>query len=236
MNSFNMQPKEGYGFIYKYTSPSGKKYIGQTFRSLKDRAKTKDGSGYIHSTVFYAAIQKYGFENFSWEILGEFPIEELDEKEKYYILIEDSLAPNGYNIQRGGKEQYNLRGKRISSIKQYDINGNFIKEYPSVIDAANDNNTNYQSIVAVLTKKRSQHNGFIYTYKNEPAPQPVQITKTHGRKTAQYNLDGELIEIYPSANQAALAIGQNKNAGRNIRSVCEGKRKTAFGFKWKYLD
>ena len=34
---FYQRPKEGYGFIYKYTSPSGKSYIRQTITSLKDR-------------------------------------------------------------------------------------------------------------------------------------------------------------------------------------------------------
>ena len=42
--------------------------------------------------------------------------------------------------------------------------------------------------------------------------------------------------VYDSANEAAKAIGKNTAAGRNIRSVCTGDRKTAYGFKWKYLD
>ena len=34
----NTEPKKGYGYIYKYTSPSGKSYIGQTIHSLQERA------------------------------------------------------------------------------------------------------------------------------------------------------------------------------------------------------
>ena len=30
MNCFDKKPNKGFGFIYKYTSPSGKSYIGQT--------------------------------------------------------------------------------------------------------------------------------------------------------------------------------------------------------------
>ena len=51
MNSFEKWPKDGYGFIYKYTSPSGKSYIGQTVRSLKERAKC-DGVGYNCCPIF----------------------------------------------------------------------------------------------------------------------------------------------------------------------------------------
>jgi hypothetical protein len=61
MNDFNKKPKENYGFIYKYTSPYGKSYIGQTTRSLKERAKTANGIGYSCCTYFFNAIQKYGF-------------------------------------------------------------------------------------------------------------------------------------------------------------------------------
>ena len=56
-------PKDGYGFIYCYTSPSNKKYIGQTIKSLKERAKN-NGNGYLNCTIFFRAIQKYGFEKF----------------------------------------------------------------------------------------------------------------------------------------------------------------------------
>ena len=55
-------------------------------------------------------------------------------------------------------------------------------------------------------------------------------------KTAQYDLDGNLIAIFNSANEAAIAIGKNSNAARNIRSVCYGDRITAYGYKWKFLD
>ena len=55
------------GFIYKYTSPSGKIYIGQTTKDPKKRAGYK-GRGYS-GTVFGNAIKKYGFENFKLEIL-----------------------------------------------------------------------------------------------------------------------------------------------------------------------
>ena len=236
MNNFEKIPQKGYGFIYKYTSPSGKSYIGQTIYSLKERAKTSSGSGYSNCTIFFRAIEKYGFENFEYEILGEFPIEELDEKEKYFIKKENTLQPNGYNIKIGGASAFEKGKLRRERINQFDLNGKFIKTYESLRLAAEDNNTNYQSISAVLRRIREQHNGFIYRYEGEEAPQPYTSRKTHGRITAQYDLNGNLIQVYPSANQAALAIGKDKNAARNIRSVCAGERNTAYGYKWKYLD
>lgn len=181
MNSFLNEPKEGYGYIYIYTSPSGKSYVGQTTKSLKERAKN-NGSGYKNSKAFYRAIEKYGFEKMKYRILGEFPIRELNEQEIFFIKQLNTLVPNGYNIYKGGTSNYHCARK--TKIKQYDLNGNFIKEYGSLVDAAKDNNTLYQAISAVLTKKRRHHNGYIYQYSDEKPPLPIIEKKTQGRKTA----------------------------------------------------
>lgn len=46
----------------------------------------------------------------------------------------------------------------------------------------------------------------------------------------QMSLDGQLIERYNSATEAASSNGF---LSENISNVCNGKGKTAFGFKWK---
>lgn len=233
MNCFEYTPKVNFGIIYKYTSPSGKSYIGQTIHSPKQRAKN-NGEGYKNCSVFYAAIQKYGFDNFIFQILAEVPISQLDEKEKYYIELYKTKVPNGYNISSGGKND-TLGEKNKVQIIKYNSQGQKICEFESITQAANEIGAYPQTISQVLRHERSHYKGYVYCYKNEK-PSIVIPQKTQGRMTAQYTLQGELLATYPSANQAALAIGKNSNAGRNIRSVCEGKRKTAFGFIWKYLD
>lgn len=42
------------------------------------------------------------------------------------------------------------------------------------------------------------------------------------------------IEEFNSAYAAAKSIGLTKNEVGNILQVCEGKRKSAYGFKWEY--
>lgn len=95
----------------------------------------------------------------------------------------------------------------MQKINQFDLEGNFIKQYSSLKEAAEDNNTQYQSISTVLRGKRKQHNNYIYKYLGEE-PEPVIKKKNQGRQTAQYDLEGNFIAIYPSANQAAAAIGK----------------------------
>ena len=79
--------------VYKYTSPSGKSYIGQTSKSLKERAKNT-GIGYLNCSIFYNEINKYEFENFNYEILEEVNLSDIDEKEKYYIKKYDTVHLN----------------------------------------------------------------------------------------------------------------------------------------------
>lgn len=62
-----------------------------------------------YRSLINEAINKYGKENFSLEILGWF--EDYNEKEKEYIQKYRSLAPYGYNIALGGESPPILKGK-----------------------------------------------------------------------------------------------------------------------------
>lgn len=86
--------------VYKHTSPSGKSYVGLTNNLTKRNSKHRRDSGCI---AFYTAIQKYGWYSFSHEILVDnLSLEEANDWEKFFIKIENSLAPNGYNLKDGG--------------------------------------------------------------------------------------------------------------------------------------
>ena len=116
--------------VYKYTSPSGKSYIGQTCRSLEVRAY--NGEGYKHSTFFYNAIKKYGFENFSCEILKDnLTLEEANYWETYYIKFYKtterqygyniSLGGDNHNISEEGRERLSLHMKSNNPMKDLEV-------------------------------------------------------------------------------------------------------------------
>jgi hypothetical protein len=50
-------------------------------------------------------------------------------------------------------------------IEQYDLNGNFIKEYESIIMAANELGASHSNICAVLKGRRNKCKGFKFKYK-----------------------------------------------------------------------
>ena len=50
------------------------------------------------------AIRKYGWDNFKKEIIiDDVPEEDLSNLETSYIDVENTLAPNGYNLTKGGE-------------------------------------------------------------------------------------------------------------------------------------
>ena len=90
-------------YVYALTNNlDGKKYIGLT--SQKPEKRWNNGNGYRDTTHIGRAINKYGWENFSHEII--YKNITCEEAQKYEIeLIEkyDTLNPQkGYNMQPGG--------------------------------------------------------------------------------------------------------------------------------------
>lgn len=89
------------GYIYCITSPSGKRYIGQTKRSPHKRFKEhcKSYSGCI---ALINAIKKYGESSMKMEVLLEINNHLLDTYEERFINCYNTIEPFGYNIRNGG--------------------------------------------------------------------------------------------------------------------------------------
>jgi group I intron endonuclease len=95
-----------YGIIYRITNLiTGKIYIGQTKHTLEKRWKghIKDANGSNSNQYIHNSIRKYGPDNFSIvQIDVAYDPNELNLKEELYIMQENSLSPNGYNLKSGG--------------------------------------------------------------------------------------------------------------------------------------
>lgn len=106
------------GIIYMITSPSGKKYIGQTVQPLENRWKQHiDASKREYKDnckVLNKSLRKYGEKHFLIELLEECEQEYLNERELFYIEKYNTIVPNGMNIKRGGSNQHEDTKKKIS--------------------------------------------------------------------------------------------------------------------------
>ena len=93
-------------YIYKIENKINHKiYIGQSIdpqRRFKEHCVDRN-------SLISKAIKKYGEQNFTLEILGNFI--DYNEKEQYYIKKYNSLVPYGYNIQKEGEEPPYYKGE-----------------------------------------------------------------------------------------------------------------------------
>lgn len=91
--------------IYKITNKiNGHAYIGLSTNIEKrfEYHKNPYNQKREHTKLLYLAFAKYGIENFTFETLEECSIEELAEKEQFYITLYDTQK-NGYNMTAGGE-------------------------------------------------------------------------------------------------------------------------------------
>ncbi len=107
--------------IYKIENLINHKvYIGQ---SVHIERRWKEHCQYSTKSVISDAIKKYGKENFSFQILEECSLDELNDKEIYYIQKFNCITPNGYNVK-----DY-VEGKEVNFISYgKDIFLNIVKD------------------------------------------------------------------------------------------------------------
>lgn len=89
--------------VYMHTSPSGKRYVGIT--KQKPEQRWGKGKNYKNNSYFTGAIEKYGWDNFTHEILFE-----VDNLEEAKVLEIETIAKYrsddrkfGYNLSKGGE-------------------------------------------------------------------------------------------------------------------------------------
>ena len=130
--------------IYKWTSPSGKAYIGKAI-NLERRKKEflTNPQKYIYTSKDSAvdrARRKYNVNDWKYEILATIHgtdtnilTDKLNALEKHYIQLYDTTnSRNGYNSTKGGDGA----ATTCKPINQYDLNGKFIKSWNSIAEAA----------------------------------------------------------------------------------------------------
>lgn len=90
-----------------------KVYIGQTTQTIGIRfTNHKMASRTGEDTKFYRAMRKHGEENFYPELLERVEVEDLNDRERYWIKYYDSYY-NGYNSTLGGDQPYRINYDKV---------------------------------------------------------------------------------------------------------------------------
>lgn len=81
---------------------TGMCYVGQSV-DIERRLNAHE-KGYSEECPYiYRAIKKYGIDTFVFEVLEICDESDLNAREIFWINTLDTLAPNGYNLKKGGK-------------------------------------------------------------------------------------------------------------------------------------
>lgn len=113
---------------------------------------------------------------------------------------------------------------RYVKVYQYDLDGNFVAEYPNTREAARTVGLKGPSTISACCKgKRKQCRNSLWSYEKSDIMK-YERGATTKRRVAQYDLNDKLIKIFDSISEAS------KNTGaKNIYYCCLGKRKKSNG-------
>lgn len=222
------------GIIYKYTSPSNKCYIGQTYNEKERRQKFNNIKNAYGGIKIDNARRKYGPENFTYEILytietddKELLMDELNAMEEYYIEKFDSID-SGYNILRGGSSYHDfvytkeikekIGNASSKAIIQYDLEGNYVKSWKSASEAGRVLGIRSALISKCCNRKSKHCRNFIFRFVGDKVldceKNPV-LNVTRNLKIIQIEND-QIINEWKSITSASKELGIERHKLKSL--------------------
>jgi group I intron endonuclease len=231
-----------------------KQYVGQTL--CKDvETRWRQHKRCEKNTIgryLLAAYKKYGIEAFRFQVICICFDKDCNKFEEDYIKKFDTLAPNGYNLQAGGKNSRQhpetirkrvdkLKGrkygppsdatkKKISDSHQGIKNPNFGKKI------TDDRRAKLSEAMKNIWEERRNNGTFEECVNKTKQHLPSKNGLISNKKrVGKYDDTGKLIEEYESTTQAGL---KNNIHHTVISKVCRGVNhyKKAAGFIWKFIS
>lgn len=174
-------------------------------------------------------------------MLDDITWEEACEKEIFFIKYygrKDLGEGNLCNLTDGGEGAFgqkmsdeikeNALWYRAIPIYQYDLEGNFIREWRSTAEAARDLKINGTGITGVLRGEHKFSKGYMWLYKEGNSPTKIKPCKSPQYKPIyQFTKDNIFIRKWNSVAEAEKSMGKV-----GIFKVITGVTKTSSGFKW----
>ncbi len=222
--------------VYMHTTPSNKHYIGITSKNVFDR--WKNGQGYHNNKHFYNAIMKYGWDNIKHETIvsgvsREWAIKLEQSLILYYRSNENAY---GYNHAVGGpnnKSGYHFNHSEETKhlISQSKLGVKFSDAHIQGIKRGWIGRKLRNNGVPWNKGLKLKDTGCIDNFIQAGKSNAVKMRKP----IEQIDLTtGEVINQFDSISSAMYSL--NKNYVSSIIDVLKGRRKSAFGYAWKYRN
>lgn len=221
--------------VYCFEFPNGKRYVGKTHdlgRRLSLYEKNVSGEFEDNSPVV-RAIREFSWAFIDFKILAK--IEGLSKEdaelclsilEIKYIRELGSISPSGYNISFGGEclgvpvEYLTTDKRKIDAFKGaskavllYDLEGKFVKEYPSIANMSYDLGIMPEEGSQKLDKKQVLcQKYFVRSKRYDYIPDVIEVPKVEVRDRVKYNTIVEervIVKEKYVYKQTALAYDMN---------------------------
>ncbi len=204
--------------IYKITSPTGKIYIGQTV-NFRRRINTYKKLKCNRQFKLYNSFIKYGFDLHKFEIVCECLLEELNEKEIYYIKFYNSFdTEDGLNLRAGGQSG-KLSKESIDRIKistkEYVLkNGNHCEGKKASEESKKKMSNSRKAYIKkhgnyniVFTEEHRKNLSESHKGKKQSAESIAKRIAYQNKKIIQYDLDNNIIKEWESIKIASNFVG-----------------------------
>lgn len=206
-------------YIYKITNNVNQKiYIGKTSTSIEERWKTHCKDSKVETKEkrpLYSAMRKYGIECFSIEQIEEVENDSIAcERERYWIEYYGSFK-TGYNATLGGDGKAYADYDLIFALFKQGKNN---KEIHKITNYANETIRKALEIKGIDREERKKR-GYA-----QQSKKVLMIDKN----------TFEPLRVFSSMGEAERFL-QKPEGHKHISEVCNGKRKSAYGYKWEYL-
>lgn len=205
---------------------NNKKYVGQSV-DIYNRwchHKSELNNNVHFNDYLQKSWNKYGSENFRFYILEYCDIEQLDDREIYYISLYNTLnRTKGYNLTSGGtngkvysdetraKISKALKGHAVSSESRAKIRKNHAD-----ISGSNNGMFGKRHSEEVKRKIGEANRGKISARRNNSSVYCIDLDQT-----------------FDDATTAAKLLSLDSGA---ILKCCRGERKTCGGYHWKFIN
>lgn len=198
---------------------NGKQYVGKTYLPIQKRFRQHINScnkERCKHRSLYRAMNKYGINNFKIDLIEI--TNKPEDRERYWIHKLNTYGKNGYNDTLGGDGKPYIDEKQVIEV---------YKDKKNCSDVAKICNCHRDSVIAILKR----NNVTIYDAK-------TVIKNKYGRGIAQYSEGGQLLRTFKSSHEAVKFLGKDDSSGSHshISDAAKGKRKSAYGYIWKFID
>lgn len=217
-------------YIHAYKG-SNKTYVGITHHKDPRKRWGSKGVRYNHSIKFMRAINKYGWDSFEHIVLCR------TTKERA-VLIERTLISAykrknlSYNTAEGGEGAESVSEETKKKLSMYTpwIKGrHHTEESRKLISEAGKKRGRRSEETKLKISKANMGHPY---YKLTEEGRKVLIEKQN-KPVLQFNKNGEFIREFSSAVEAERFLNAK---GSHISCCCTGKRKTAYGYKWRFKN